>query len=132
MRMCVMKGRRRRASDAREQDAETDPRALGGRSSRGSHRFDESHDLAARSVPADLRLLEHRRRVARHLEAPSLRRDELDRGVGKVLLELGRQTGGPRLVASDGTVLDGDVHAGKLRVPVATRYRRRSRATAAR
>ena len=61
-------------------------------------------------MPADLRLLEDRLAVARHLEASAagwLQRNGRRR---KLLLQLGRQTDGPWLVASNGAVLDFDIH----------------------
>lgn len=57
-----------------------------------------------------LRFLEDRNAVARDLEAPAARRLEGDGRLWKYLPEFGRQTGGPRFVASNRAVLDLDVH----------------------
>lgn len=58
----------------------------------------------------EFRLFEDRLAVARDLEPSPARRLELDVGVGKNRPELGRQTGGPGLVASNGAILDFDFH----------------------
>jgi hypothetical protein len=44
------------------------------------------------------------------LEDPARRRDEADVGVRESLLQLGRQTGGSRLVVSDDAILDRHPH----------------------
>jgi hypothetical protein len=72
--------------------------------------FQERGDFAGPGVPPELRFLEDRRAVARDLEAPATRRLERDVRAGKLLLQLGRQTDGPWFVASNGAVLDFDVH----------------------
>ena len=61
-------------------------------------------------MSAELRLLEYRLVVPLHLEAATAGRNQLDARVGKRAPDLGRQTGGPWLVASNGAVLDGDRH----------------------
>ena len=73
-------------------------------------RAKQTYDFAGSRVPLELRFLEDRPPITHHLEAPSARGDQLDAGVGELLPDLGRQTGGPRLVASDGAILDRDVH----------------------
>lgn len=76
-------------------------------------RLQESENFARIRVTPDLRLLEDRGAVTRNLEATLAGRDHLEACIGKVLSELGRQTGGPRLVVSDGAVLDGQNHRQK-------------------
>src|SRR5687768_15990633 len=71
---------------------------------------EKTHDFAGGRVASELRFLEHRVPVPLHFEAPATRRDQLDSRVGKRLTKLRRQTGGARLVASDGAVLDRDRH----------------------
>jgi hypothetical protein len=61
-------------------------------------------------VPVELRLLEDRNAVAYHLEAPAGRRKQGDLSVGVLGTNLGRQTGSPRFVASDGAVFDRYAH----------------------
>jgi hypothetical protein len=61
-------------------------------------------------VAARLRFLEDRRTVPYDLEASAARWNQRDLGVWKTLSDLGRQTDGPGLVASDGAVLDRDFH----------------------
>jgi hypothetical protein len=61
-------------------------------------------------MTSELRLLEYRLAVPQHLEATATRRDHIDLRARERLSNLGRQTGGPRLVASDGAVLDRDRH----------------------
>jgi hypothetical protein len=72
-------------------------------------------------MPPKLRLLEDGRAVGDDLEPTAARRDQLDRGVWKPLLNLGRQPGSPRFVASEGAVFDRDVHrcevGERIRVP---------------
>src|SRR5688572_413445 len=68
-----------------------------------------AQDLAGLGEPSDILLREDHLSVDRHLEHTAVSRDEL--GVNpEVLLQLGRQTGGPGLVASFVAVLDPDVH----------------------
>jgi hypothetical protein len=67
-------------------------------------------DLAADRVSPELRLLEDRPAVARDLESSTTGRLELDVGARKNRSELGRQTGGPGLVASNSAILDFDFH----------------------
>ena len=61
-------------------------------------------------MASELGLFEYRLPIALHLETAAARRKQLDRGGRKRIANLGRQTGGPRLVASDGAVLDRDRH----------------------
>src|SRR4051812_9404422 len=70
----------------------------------------ERDDLAWLRVAAQLRFLEDRRPVTSDLEAASARRLHRDVHIRKFLLQLGRQTDGPWLVASNGAVFDFDVH----------------------
>jgi len=62
-------------------------------------------------VPPDLSLGEHQIAVHDDLEDTARGFDQLNIGVGVRFLDLGRQTGGPRLVASDAAVFDGDLHS---------------------
>jgi hypothetical protein len=62
-------------------------------------------------VPPDLLLRKHEIAIHDDLEYPARRFDELNFGVGVCFFDLGRQTGGPRLVASDAAVFDGDLHS---------------------
>ena len=61
-------------------------------------------------MASELGLFEYRLPVALDLETAAARRNQLDVGSRKRIANLGRQTGGPRLVASDGAVLDRDRH----------------------
>src|SRR5215207_8391643 len=61
-------------------------------------------------MTAELGFLEDGGAVTRHFETPTARGDELHLGVGEALPKLSRQTGGPRLVVSDGAVFDRDAH----------------------
>jgi hypothetical protein len=61
-------------------------------------------------VTSDLRFLEDRISIANDLEAAAARWDQLNFRVGKSGLDLGRQTGGAWLVASDGAVFDAEFH----------------------
>jgi len=61
-------------------------------------------------VATELRLLEDGNAVADDLEPTAARGEELHLRAGNLLTQLGRQTGGPWLVVSNGAVLDGDVH----------------------
>src|SRR3954464_9086156 len=72
--------------------------------------FQKRDDFARVRVAAQLRFLEDRRAVARDLEASAARRLERDVHAREFLLQLGRQTDGPWLVASNGAVFDFDVH----------------------
>lgn len=67
-------------------------------------------DLTGLSMTPKLRFLEDWPTVDGYLEASATRRNQLDRGVGELLLDLGRQPGGPWLVASKGAVFDRDAH----------------------
>src|SRR5512147_614493 len=61
-------------------------------------------------MTTELRFLEHRLAVTLHLEAPATRWNHLDLRARERVPDLGRQTGGPWLVASNGAVLDRDRH----------------------
>ena len=74
------------------------------------HALETRDDLAGLSVPTNLRFLEHCFAIRDDLEAATARWNELDCRVRKSLLDLGRQPGGPRFVASERAVLDGDAH----------------------
>jgi len=65
-------------------------------------------------VASELRLFEYRLPVALYLETAAARRNQLDVGSRKRIANLGRQTGGPRLVTSDGAVLDRDRHRNRV------------------
>ena len=58
---------------------------------------------------------EHQVAVDRDLEDPVLALDQLNRG-SKLVLQLGRQPGGPRLVISNHAVFDRNIHV-RLRTP---------------
>lgn len=73
--------------------------------------YEQSNNLTRFGVALEFRLLKHRDSVTHNLEAAAGRSDELQLGVRKFALELGRQTGGPGLVVSNATVLDGDFHS---------------------
>jgi hypothetical protein len=77
-------------------------------SARASNQF---HDLSRLGMPAERPLGEEELAVHRHLEDPAGARDETNLGVGELLLQLGRQTGGPWLIVSDDAVLDHHAHA---------------------
>ncbi len=72
---------------------------------------DEREDLAGPGVPAKFRFLEHRGAVHRDFEAPTTRWDQLDLGVGKLLSNGVRQTGGSWFVVSNDAEFDGNTHA---------------------
>jgi hypothetical protein len=65
-------------------------------------------------MPAEGLLGEHQLAVHGDLEDAAGRRDQPDFGVGYLLFQLSRQTGGSRLVVSDDAVFDDDAHAGLL------------------
>src|SRR5947209_13633460 len=71
--------------------------------------LDQPHHLARLRVPSQPLLGEHPAPVHFHLEYAARRLDELDVGVRVCLANLGRQTGGPRLIVSDDAILDGDM-----------------------
>ncbi len=56
-------------------------------------------------------LREHAAAIHLHLEHAARRLDELDLRLRKSLADLGRQTGGPRLIVSDDAEFDGHAHA---------------------
>jgi len=75
-------------------------------------------------MPAEGPLREDQRSIYGHLEDATGGLPEFDLRLRKGLLELGGQTGRPRLIASDDAVLDADEHdpeSGKKREPVARR-----------
>ena len=72
--------------------------------------LDQPHHLSGLGMSPDLSLREHEIAVHDDLEDPARGFDQLNIGVGVRFLDLGRQTGGPRLVASDAAVFDGDLH----------------------
>ena len=61
-------------------------------------------------MPPNLGFLEYCFAVGDDLEAAAARWNELDCRVREPPLDLGRQPGGPRFVASEGAVLDCDAH----------------------
>lgn len=73
--------------------------------------LDQRHDLALLRVTTQLRFLEDRLAVDAHLESTTPRRLHINRRARKPLSELGRQTGGPRLVVSNRAILDRNRHA---------------------
>jgi hypothetical protein len=75
-----------------------------------SVRPEESHDLSGLGMPAKRPLGEHQAAIDRHFEHPAGRGDQAHVGIGPRLLELGRQTGGSRLVVSDNAVFDDGAH----------------------
>jgi len=77
------------------------------------HRLD---DLARLGVATQRPLGEHQLPLDAHLEGAAGGLDQLDVGRRPRLLELGRQTGGPWLVASNDAVFDRDVHGGAVRI----------------
>src|SRR5688500_14791819 len=85
------------------------PRVAAGSRSRGCF-AEQTQDLAGPGVPAELRLLEDGHSVSRHLEAAATGGLHGDRRVGIAFTNRGRQTGGPRLVVSNGAVFDVDRH----------------------
>jgi hypothetical protein len=62
-------------------------------------------------MPSKTPLREDQRSIRRHLEGAAGGFPELELRVRKRLLELGDQTGRPRLIASDDAVFDADVHS---------------------
>src|SRR5438046_1386866 len=71
---------------------------------------EQLYDFSRQRVALQLRLLEHGDAVLRHLEAAARARLEFDVCPRKVLGDLGRQTDGPRLVASKRAVFDQVLH----------------------
>ena len=72
----------------------------------------EIQDLPGPGMPAQGELREDHRTVDAYLESTSRAMDQLDRHLGKLRLDLGRQTSGPGLVVSDDTILNSDLHHG--------------------
>jgi hypothetical protein len=64
-------------------------------------------------VATDDLLGEHAAPVHLDFEHATRRLDQLHVGVRVGLADLGRQTGGPRLIVSDDAVFDRDAHSGK-------------------
>jgi hypothetical protein len=62
-------------------------------------------------MPTERPLGEEEVAVHHHLEDSAGARDEANLGVREVLLQLGRQTGSPRLIVSDDAKLDDYAHA---------------------
>jgi hypothetical protein len=73
-------------------------------------RPDQPHHLTGIGVAVRAQLGEQQLPVHGHLERAARRLDELDLDVRPGGAQLGRQTGGPRLVVSGDAVLDGDTH----------------------
>ncbi len=73
--------------------------------------FDQPQHLARLGVASQPLFGEDPAPVHIHLEYTTRRLDELHFGVRVCLPNLGRQTGGPRLVVSNDAVLDGHVHS---------------------
>jgi hypothetical protein len=71
-------------------------------------------------VASELGFLEQRNAVLRHFEPATGAGEKLDVRIRKLLCDLGRQPGGPGLVASNGAVLDRDLH-GRLCVEFVAR-----------
>lgn len=61
-------------------------------------------------MPSGLRFLENGLIIRENFESPAARRNHFDLRVGETLFDLGRQTGGPRLVVSNQAVFDADLH----------------------
>jgi len=72
--------------------------------------LDQFHDLSwLRRTPESL-LREYQIAVDGHFEDAARRGHQPDFGIGYLMLQLSRQTGGSRLVVSDDTVLDDHAH----------------------
>jgi hypothetical protein len=71
---------------------------------------DQFRDLTRLGMTAGLPLREDKQTIGHDLEDPAGAFDKPDRQVGKTLLELGRQPGGPWLIVSDDAVGDLDLH----------------------
>src|SRR4051812_11132786 len=76
----------------------------------GRSRFQQADDLPRTRMSPELRFLEDRLSVARHLEPSAPGGLQGNGCVRKLLLQLGRQTDGPWFVRSNGAILDFDVH----------------------
>ena len=63
-------------------------------------------------MPAERELRENYRTVNADFEGTPRAMDQLDRRIGELSLNLGRQTGSPGLVVSDHTILNSDLHLG--------------------
>jgi hypothetical protein len=75
---------------------------------------DQLQDLSGRGVAPEGLLGENQLAFHRDFEDAARRRDQPDVGVGDLLFQLSRQTGGSRLVVSDDAVFDNHAHAGLL------------------
>jgi hypothetical protein len=84
----------------------------------GSIFLEQTQNLARLGVTPFPRLLEYRNAVAKDLEAPATRRDQLDLHVGVSFLQLSRQTGGSWLVVSNSAVFDADLHRRSSRMQI--------------
>jgi hypothetical protein len=76
--------------------------------------FDQPEYLTLLGVPAETELGEHRGTADRDFKRAARRLDQPDVRVRKTLAQLGRQTGGPRIVVSDDAVLNPDNHPALL------------------
>jgi hypothetical protein len=74
--------------------------------------LEKRNDLTRPRMPIEFGLLENGLAVPMDLKAPAARRNERHHGIAELSLDLGRQTDGPRFVASKRAVLDGDFHVG--------------------
>jgi len=70
----------------------------------------DPRNLAVIGEPAERSLGEHQVALDRDLEDPVLTLDQLNPSP-ELVLQLGRQPGGPRLVISNNAVLDRNIHA---------------------
>ena len=77
----------------------------------GNRALHQTKHLAGLSVPPHGLLGEDPAPIHFHLEHTAGRLDQFHVGVRVGLADLGRQTGGPRLVVSDDAVLDRHAHA---------------------
>jgi hypothetical protein len=66
-------------------------------------------------VPAQIPLGEYQLAVDANLKDPTRRFHQLELGGGKVLLQLGDQTGRPGLIVSDDAEFDGEEHGSEVR-----------------
>ena len=77
---------------------------------RSARRPQEVDDLALRGMSSELRLLKNGNVILENLESATGARPHGDLGVRELPRKLGRQTGSPGLVVSNGAVFDGNVH----------------------
>jgi hypothetical protein len=78
-----------------------------------SQPFDGLKHLTRRGVPADGLLGEGQLPVHANLEQAARRLDQSYVRLGKCLLQLSRQTGGPGFIISDNAILNRDMHGGE-------------------